>query len=138
MPFPSFYNTLTRKVEEFKPENPPEVRIYTCGPTVYDFAHIGHARTYIFADLIRRTLQFNGFKVLQVMNITDVGHLVSDADTGEDKIEEAARRAGKTPQEITRFYEEDFWQVTAKLNIQKPEVVCRATDYIAEMIALVK
>jgi len=131
-------NTLTRKIEEFKPENPPQVGIYTCGPTVYDFAHIGHARTYIFADLLRRTLEFGGFKVCQVMNITDVGHLVSDADLGEDKIEVAARRAGKTPKEIAQFFEKDFWEMLKNLNIEKPEIVAHATDYIPEMITLTK
>jgi len=139
----SFYNTLTRKIEEFKPlrqaqgKLPSEVRIYTCGPTVYDLAHIGHARTYIFADLLRRALKYNGYQVKQVMNITDVGHLVSDADLGEDKIEAAARRMGKTPKEIARFFEKDFWQMMEELNIEKPEIICRATDHIIPMIQII-
>lgn len=132
------YNTLTRKIEEFKPLRPRQVYMYTCGPTVYEFNHLGHARTYIFADLLRRVLKYNHFQVKQVMNITDVGHLVSDADLGEDKIEVAARRAGKTPKEIAQFFEKDFWEVREKLNIEKPEIVCHATDHIGEMIELVK
>ncbi|MBI4100426.1 cysteine--tRNA ligase [Candidatus Microgenomates bacterium] len=134
----AFYNTLTRKIEEFKPINPDEVKIYTCGPTVYNFAHIGHARTYVFADFLRRTFKFNNYKVKQVMNITDVGHLVSDADLGEDKIEIAARKAGKTPKEIAKFFEDDFWLLVKELNIEKPEIVAHATDHIEEMIDLVK
>jgi len=139
------YNTLNRRVEEFKPLNPQNVGYYSCGPTVYDYAHIGHARTYIFADILQRTLEFNGFKVKRVMNITDVGHLTSDSDTGEDKMELASRRSGKgasrekkTVWEIAKFYSDDFMHTLNKLNIKKPDIICRATEEIKAMIGLVK
>lgn len=139
------YNTLSRKVEKFKPLNPPVVGYYCCGPTVYDFAHIGHARTYIFADVLQRALTFNGYQVKRVMNITDVGHLTSDSDTGEDKMELASRRSGKgalrekkSVWDIAGFYTKDFMEMVKKLNIIKPEIICKATDYIPEMIAIVK
>ena len=139
------YNTLTRKLEEFRPLNPPTVTYYSCGPTVYDFAHIGHARTYVFADILERVLIFNGYKVKRVMNITDVGHLTSDSDTGEDKMELASRRSGKGAQrgkktvwEIAKFYTEDFLKMSKKLNIRKPEIVCRATDNISSMIRIIE
>ncbi len=132
------YNTLTRNKEEFQPINPPSVGYYSCGPTVYDFAHIGHARTYIFADILQRVLEFNGYKVKRVMNITDVGHLTSDSDTGEDKMEKGALREKKSVWEIAKFYTDDFMQMLQKLNIKKPEIICKATDHIAEMIEIVK
>lgn len=132
------YNTLTHKTEEFQPLNPPAVGYYSCGPTVYDFAHIGHARTYIFADILQRVLEFNGFKVKRVMNITDVGHLTSDADVGEDKMEKGAAREKKSVWEIAKFYTDDFMQMLQRLNIKKPEVICLATDHIKEMIAMIK
>lgn len=132
------YNTLSRKVEEFKPIKPPAVGIYSCGLTVYDYMHIGHARTFVFADGLRRGLEYLGYKVKHVRNITDVGHLVSDADTGEDKMEKAAREKGKTPEELAEFYTADAWAVEDKLNILRPHVVCKATEHITEMIALVK
>src|SRR3989338_7671511 len=102
------YNTFTKKTEDFKPLNPPIVCFYSCGPTVYDFAHIGHARTFIFADILQRVLEFNGFDVKRVMNITDVGHLTSDSDSGEDRMEKRARREKKSVWEIAKFYTDDF------------------------------
>jgi len=132
------YNTLTHKIEEFKPINPLNVGFYSCGPTVYDFTHIGHARTYIFADILQRVLEFNGYKVKRVMNITDVGHLASDADSGEDKMEKGAKREGRSVWDIAKFYTEDFFSMCQKLNIKKPEIICKATDYIKEMIQIMK
>lgn len=120
------------------PINPPKVGMYTCGPTVYDYTHIGHARTYIFADLLRRSLEYLGYQVTHVMNVTDVGHLVLDADVGEDKIEKASREQGKRPEDLARFYTQDFFAVEEKLNILRPHIVCKATDHIPEMIALVQ
>ena len=132
------YNTLTRKLENFIPLNPPKVGLYSCGPTVYDYAHIGHARTYIFLDILKRTLRYLDYQVTHVMNITDVGHLVSEADSGEDKMEKGARREGKTVWEIAQFYTEDFFQTLGKININKPDIVAKATDHIPEMIDLIK
>lgn len=132
------YNTLTRKIEDFKPINPPIVGYYSCGPTVYDYAHIGHARTYIFADVLERVLKYLAFNVKRVMNITDVGHLISDSDSGEDKMEKGAEREGKTVWDIAKFYTDDFMKMLSKLNIHKPEIICKATDYIPEMIDLIK
>lgn len=132
------YNTLTHKTEEFTPLNPPNVGYYSCGPTVYDYAHIGHARTYIFADILQRVLEFNGFKVKRVMNITDVGHLTSDSDTGEDKMEKGAQRENKSVWEIAKFYTDDFMEMLVKLNIKKPEIICKATDHIENMIEMIK
>ncbi len=132
------YNSLTRKIEEFKPIKAGEVGYYSCGPTVYDYAHIGHARTYIFADILQRVLEMDGYKVKRVMNITDVGHLTSDSDTGEDKMEKGAKKEGRSVWAIAKFYTDDFFRMTEKLNIKKPEYVTRATDYIKEMIDLVK
>ncbi|MCY4543621.1 MAG: cysteine--tRNA ligase [Gemmatimonadetes bacterium] len=130
----TLYDTYTRSLREFEPLSPDEVGLYACGPTVYDFPHIGNMRTYIFGDLLRRALEFNGYKVRQVMNITDVGHLTSDADTGEDKMEEGSRRAGKTAWEIAEFYTEVFKEDMQRLNILAPDTWCRATDHIAEQI----
>ena len=130
----TLYDTYTRSLREFEPLSPGEVGLYACGPTVYDFPHIGNMRTYIFGDLLRRALEFNGYKVRQVMNITDVGHLTSDADTGEDKMEEGSRRAGKTAWEIAEFYTEVFKEDMQRLNILAPDTWCRATDHIAEQI----
>jgi len=132
------YNTLTRRVEEFQPLQPPKVGMYSCGPTVYDYAHIGHFRTYVNTDVLRRTLEFNGYEVKHVMNITDVGHLTSDADTGEDKMELGARREGKTAWEISEFYTRDFFVAMEKLNVQRPHIVCKATDYIPQMINVIQ
>lgn len=132
------YNTLSRKKEPFKPLKTSEVSLYTCGPTVYNFAHIGNLRTYIFEDVLRRVLEYNGYKVKQVMNITDVGHLTSDADTGEDKVEKSARKEKKTVWEIARFYTKAFKQNLRELNIKEPRLWCKATGHIKEQIALVK
>lgn len=132
------YNTLTRKKEEFVPIKSGQVGIYTCGPTVYKYAHIGNMRSYIFMDELRRVLEYDGFKVKQVMNITDVGHLVSDADDGEDKMEKSAHELGKTPLEIAAFYTEQFMRDLDALNIKRPTVCPKATDNIAEMIEIVQ
>lgn len=133
-----FYNTLTGKKEKFIPINKNEVKMYSCGPTVYSYAHIGNFRTYIFVDSLRRTLEYNGYKMKHVMNITDVGHLTSDADTGEDKMEKAAKKEGKDPYEIAKFYANAFMKDMGKLHIEKPEVITKATDNIPQMIEMVK
>lgn len=132
-----FYNTLTRKKEEFEPSQNNTVRMYSCGPTVYSYAHIGNFRAYIFMDTLRRTLRYNGYKLNGVMNITDVGHLTSDADTGEDKMEKASIKEHKTPYEIADFYTNWFMTDLEKLNIEKPEHVVKATDHIQDMINFV-
>lgn len=132
------YNTLTRKLDNFKPLDPSLVTYYSCGPTVYDFAHIGHARTYIFADILQRVLELDGFKVKRVMNITDVGHLTSDADSGEDKLEKASKKENKSAWDIARFYTDDFMQMLQKLNIIKPQIICKATDHISSMIRIIE
>lgn len=132
------YNTLTRKVEEFKPIDPERVKIYTCGPTVYSFAHIGNFTSYIYWDLLVRTLQLNGWKAERVLNITDVGHLASDADDGEDKMEKGAKRDGKTVWEVAEMYMADFLRNFRALNMLEPAGICRATDFIQEDIALVE
>lgn len=128
------YNTLTRKKEEFQPMDGKTVKMYSCGPTVYSYAHIGNLRTYIFLDILRRVLKYDGYKIKGVMNITDVGHLQSDADEGEDKMVKAAAETGKTPWEIAEFYTNDFFNSFKALNIGKPEVVCKATEHIPDMI----
>ena len=115
-----FYNTLTKNKEEFKPLNEEEVRMYSCGPTVYKDATIGNMRTYIMNDIIRRTLKYNGYKIKHVMNITDVGHLVSDADEGEDKMLKSAREMQKSPYEIAKYYTKLFLEDIKKLNIETP------------------
>ena len=132
------YNTLTRKVEEFKPIDSERVKIYTCGPTVYSFAHIGNFTSYIYWDLLVRTLQLNGWKAERVLNITDVGHLASDADDGEDKMEKGAKRDGKTVWEVAEMYMADFLRNFRALNMLEPAGICRATDFIQEDIALVE
>lgn len=132
------FNTLTRQVEPFRPADGKEVRLYCCGPTVYNYQHIGNLRTYIFEDLLVRTLRYAGYSVKHVMNITDVGHLVSDADDGEDKMLVASRREGKTSHEIAAFYTDIFFDHCAQLNITRPTVVCKATDHIPQMIALIE
>lgn len=136
------YNTLTRKVEEFKPLKGNKVGMYICGPTVYDYAHIGHARVYVNSDVLTRALRWVDYEVKTVMNITDVGHLtgdnLGDADTGEDKVEKQAKKQKKTAKEIAEFYTKDFWQMAEMMNIQKPEVICVATEYIKQMVELVK
>ncbi len=132
------YNTLTHSKQEFKPIDSKEVKIYSCGPTVYSYAHIGNFRTYVFVDSLRRVLKYNGYNLKHVMNITDVGHLTSDADTGEDKMEKAARKEGKNPYEIAEFYTKAFMEDMHKLNIDMPNIISKATDNIPEMIEMVK
>ena len=134
----TFYNTLSRKKENFIPIDRDEVRIYSCGPTVYNYAHIGNFRTYIFMDTLRRVLKYNGYKLKHVMNITDVGHLESDADEGEDKMIKAAKKENKDPYEIARFYEKAFFKDLEKLNIDVPDIIARATEHIPDMIEYVK
>lgn len=132
------YDTYTRSLRLFEPLHSPEVGMYACGPTVYDFAHIGNLRTYIFEDILKRVLKFNHYRVKHVMNITDVGHLVSDADTGEDKMEKGARRTGKSAWEIAEYYADAFVQDLKRLNILEPDIWCRATDHIQDQIAMIR
>jgi len=132
------YNTLYRKKQIFKPLKDKKVGLYTCGPTVYLYAHIGNLRTYLFEDILRRTLEYNKYKVKQVMNITDVGHLTSDADTGEDKLEKGAKRENKTVWQVADFYTKHFKKDLKNLNIQEPSVWIKATDTIKEQIDLIK
>lgn len=134
----NLYNTLTRTTEPFVPREPSSVGLYTCGPTVYHYAHIGNLRTYVFEDILRRTLEKAGYPVKHVMNITDVGHLTDDADSGEDKMEKGARREGKTAWEIAAFYTEAFFADTKQLNILPAHIICKATDHIPEQIAQVQ
>lgn len=129
----TFFNTLSKKLEVFKPIKENEVSLYTCGPTVYNYAHIGNLRTYIFEDILKRTLEKNAYVVKHVMNITDVGHLESDADAGDDKMQLAAKKQAKSPYEIAKYYEEAFFSDTDKLHIIRPSIVCRATQHILEM-----
>lgn len=132
------YNTLTKQIDEISPQQPPAITVYTCGPTVYDYAHIGHWFTYVRADMLIRTLKTAGLQPKWVMNITDVGHLVSDADEGEDKLEKGARREGKTAWEVADFYIQDFLAGLRLLNLSPPDHLPKATDHIAEQIALIK
>ena len=133
-----FYNTLTRKKDKFEPIDSEEIRIYSCGPTVYKDATIGNMRTNIFQDVLRRTLRYNGYKIKHVMNITDVGHLVSDGDEGEDKMLKSAREEHKTPLQIAEHYTKLFFDDLKSLNIETPEIVCKATDHINEMLEYVE
>ena len=132
------YNTLTRQKEDFVPIHEGKAYMYSCGPTVYNYAHIGNLRTYIFMDLFRRTLKYDGYKLKGVINITDVGHLPSDGDTGEDKMQKASREQKKTPWEIAAYYTDVFFTDLKKLNIGKPEIIAKATDHIQEMIDYVQ
>ena len=134
----NFYNTLTRSIEEFKENESGKVKMYTCGPTVYHFAHIGNLRTYIMEDVLEKTLRYAGYDVLRVMNITDVGHLTSDGDTGEDKMLKGAKREHKTVLEIAEFYRNAFFSDCAKLNIKTPDVIEPATNCIPEFIHMVQ
>lgn len=134
----NIYNTMSRKKEKFNPINDGKVGIYTCGPTVYNYAHIGNLRTYIFEDILKKSFKYLGYEVKHVMNITDVGHLQSDADVGEDKIQLGAKRENKTVWEIAKFYEDAFLEDCSKLNIEKPDIVCRATEHIQDMINMIK
>lgn len=131
------HNTLGKEVEEFAPRNPKLVTLYCCGPTVYDFAHIGNFRTYTMTDLLVRTLKYLGFPVKYVSNITDVGHLVSDSDSGEDKMEKGAKREGKTAWDIAKFYTEAFLGDSKKLNLLDPDVRPKPTEHIKEQIDMV-
>lgn len=132
------YNTLTKTKEDFVPLDKNAVRIYSCGPTVYSYAHIGNFRTYIFMDNLRRMLEYNGYKLKHVMNITDVGHLESDADEGEDKMEKAAKKENKSPYEIAAFYTKAFFEDMEKLNIERPEIIAKATEHIDDMLEFAK
>ena len=134
----NIYNTLTKKVETFVPNEDGKVAMYTCGPTVYHFAHIGNLRTYICEDVLEKTLRYIGYDVKRVMNITDVGHLSSDADTGEDKMLAGAKREHKTVMEIAKFYTDAFFSDCDKLNIKTPDVVEPATNCIPEFIHMVE
>lgn len=134
----NFYNTLTKTKEEFKPLEGNTVRLYSCGPTVYKDATIGNMKSYIFMDTLRRTLKYNGYELKHAMNITDVGHLVSDGDEGEDKMLKAAREEKKTPLEIASYYTEKFLNDFDRLNIDRPEIICKATDHINDMMTYVQ
>ncbi len=133
-----FFNTLTKKVEQFVPNEDGKVLMYTCGPTVYHFAHIGNLRSYIMEDVLEKSLRYIGYDVKRVMNITDVGHLASDADTGEDKMLKGAKRENKTVMEIAKFYTDAFFEDCKKLNIKRPDVVEPATNCISEFIHMVE
>lgn len=132
------YNTLTKQKSDFVPLNGNEVRIYSCGPTVYSYAHIGNFRTYIFMDNLRRMLEYNGYNLKHVMNITDVGHLESDSDEGEDKMEKAAKKENKSPYEIAEFYTKAFFKDMEKLHIERPEIIAKATEHIPDMLEFAK
>ena len=132
-----FHNTPSRKIEEFKPINPENVKVYTCGPTVYASPHIGNWVAFIYWDILVRTLQLNGYSVTRTMNITDVGHLVSDEDDGEDKLEKGARREGKTVWEIAEFYTNEFLKGMHDLNLITPDNLSKATDFIPEQIEII-
>ena len=133
-----FYNTLTKKKELFKTIEPQKVKMYSCGPTVYKDATIGNMRTNLFQDTLRRVLRYNGYELKHVMNITDVGHLVSDGDEGEDKMLKSAREEHKSPMEIAEHYTKLFFRDLERLNIETPEIVCKATDNIKEMLEMVE
>ena len=132
------FNTLTRKVENLIPNVDGKINMYTCGPTVYHFAHIGNLRCYIMEDILEKTLRYVGYDVKRVMNITDVGHLSSDADTGEDKMLKGAKRENKTVMEIAKFYTDAFFADCEKLNIKRPDVVEPATNCIDNFIEMVE
>jgi len=138
MPAPlRLYDNYTRTLRSFEPLQPGEVGLYTCGPTVYDYQHIGNFRTFLFEDVLRRVLEWNGYKVVHVMNITDVGHLVSDADEGEDKMEKGSRRTGRSAWEIAKLYTDAFLDDMRALNIEPPTHLPRATDHIGEQIEFI-
>ena len=134
----NLYNTLSRKVELFTPLSDKTVTMYSCGPTVYDYTHIGHMRKFIMDDVLKRTLVYLGYNVRHVMNITDVGHLSSDADSGVDKLEKGAAKTGKTVWEVAEYYTKFFEDTMSAVGVQKPDVTCRATDNIDAMISLIK
>lgn len=132
------YNTLGRSLQEFKPITQGKVGFYGCGPTVYNFAHIGNLRAYVFDDIVARSLRFLGYDVTHVMNITDVGHLSGDDDTGEDKMVKTAAERGKSVLEVARYYTDAFFTDTDRLNIERPTIVCKATEHVQDMIALIE
>lgn len=132
------YNSLTKRLEDFTPLHPPKVGLYTCGQTVYDYTHIGHGRKYTGDDILRRVLTRFGYQVTHVQNVTDVGHLVSDADEGEDKLEKGAKKTGKTVWEVAEFFTKNFYDSMDKLNILRPTIICKATEHIPEQIALIE
>src|SRR5438552_145426 len=133
----TLYDNYARSLRRFQPLKAGEVGLYTCGPTVYDYQHIGNFRTFLFEDLLKRVLEWNGYRVRHVMNITDVGHLTSDADTGEDKMEKGARRTGKSAWEIAKLYAGSFLEDMHALRIEDPTILSRATDHIPEQIAFI-
>ncbi|MEK7141845.1 MAG: cysteine--tRNA ligase [Patescibacteria group bacterium] len=132
------YNSLTKKLEDFVSLHPPKVGLYTCGQTVYDYTHIGHGRKYVGDDVLRRVLTRFGYDVKHVQNVTDVGHLVSDADEGEDKLEKGAKKSGKTVWEVAEFFTKNFYDSMDKLGILRPTVICKATEHVPEQIALIE
>src|SRR5665213_3061007 len=132
------FDTYSREKKLFVPLHPGDVTVYTCGPTVYDYPHIGNLRAYVFADTLRKMLELNGYAVKHVINITDVGHLTSDADEGDDKVEVRAREQKRSAWEITEFFAEVFRQNLASLNIKLPSIMSKATEHIPEQIALVE
>jgi len=132
------YNTMGRQLQEFKPLSPHKAGFYGCGPTVYNYAHIGNLRAYVFQDTLKRALTFLGYEVTHVMNITDIGHLAGDADDGEDKMVRTAQERGQSVLEIAQFYTDAFFADTERLNIERPTVVCKATDHVLQMIELIK
>ena len=134
----NIYNTLTKKIEKFTPNEEGIVRMYTCGPTVYHYAHIGNLRTYIFEDILEKGLEYLGYEVLRVMNITDVGHLTSDSDSGDDKMKLASQREKKSVYDIAEFYTNAFFQDAAKLNIRKPSIVEKASNHIDTYIKMIE
>ena len=132
------YNSLTHEKEDFVPNVPGKVSMYTCGPTVYHYAHIGNLRSYIMEDILEKYLRWDGYDVKRVMNITDVGHLTSDADEGEDKMLKGAKREHKSVMEIAKYYTDAFFDDCNKLNIKRPDVVAPATSCIGEFIKVIK
>lgn len=132
------YNSLSKTIEEFKPFDPPNVGLYACGPTVYDYAHLGHLRKYAMDDILVRVLRHAGYQVTHIQNVTDVGHLASDADTGEDKLEKGARKYQMGVEQLARKFENFFYESMDQINNLRPDVICRATDHIDEMLDLVK
>jgi cysteinyl-tRNA synthetase len=132
------YNTLGKEIQEFIPLKEGVVKMYGCGPTVYNYAHIGHMRCFIFEDVLRRVLLRDNYDVLFVMNVTDVGHLDSDSDVGEDKLKKQSTLEGKSVKEIAKFYEDDFFYNFQLLNIQKPNIVARASEHVVDQIKIVE
>ena len=132
------FNSLTRSLEPFEPVHPGEARVYTCGPTVYNYQHIGNMRAYVFADTLGRALSYKGYRLRHIINITDVGHLTSDADAGDDKMEKAAAASGKSAWDIAKFYTDAYWADIARLNIRQPEKWSIATEYVPAMIEFAK